>query len=132
MKYRFTNTELEKYPHTKDAIALLDLLNERCHKHIKMVFTKASGGRANLTHTQFTVPKHALEKFGETYLYYYVIHEFTHCYANNGTHDGQFKRTERKLLALFGITIDYAKAYPRALYANGEKVYQKHITKSKR
>lgn len=124
MRYKFTELQLAGNRQVKDAKALLDLLNEQCHKHINMSFTRAAGGRANREHTHFSIPEHAL-KNGEIYLFYYVIHEFTHCYANNPSHDSQFKRAERKLLKLFDIEIDYAKAYPKALYANGQKVYSK-------
>ena len=106
----------------KDATALLDLLNENCHTKITMAFSRAYGGRANLVLHRFTVPQHTFTK-GETYLFYYVIHEFTHC-LGNPKHDSDFKRKEKQLLRLFGISIDYARAYPRALYANGQRVYQ--------
>ena len=130
MRYRLTDIQLAGNKQAKDACALLDLLNEHCRTKVKMDFTRARAGRANLRHDHFTVPQHALEKFGETYLFYYVIHEFTHCLGNS-SHDGDFKRKERQLLKLFGITIDYAKAYPRALYANGKKVYQKKSYKNR-
>ena len=123
MRYQLTHIQTAGNKQASDAYALLDLLNEHCKTHIGMSFSRARGGRANLLHKRFTVPQHTFTN-GETYLFYYVIHEFTHC-LGYVPHDSVFKRKERQLLVLFGITIDYAKAYPRALYANGERVYYK-------
>jgi len=123
MKYKLTDIQLSGNKQVNDARALLGLLNEHCNSKVKMNFSRANGGQANLKLARFTIPQHAFTK-GETYLLYYVIHEFTHCLGNR-SHNSMFKRKERELLQLFGISIDYAKAYPRALYANGEKVYTK-------
>ena len=123
MNYKFTELQLAGNKQVTDARALLDLLNEKTRSQVIMSFSKAKRGRANLKHNRFTVPKHAFDK-GETYLFYYVIHEFTHCmgYPNHGK---DFKSKEQSFLNLFGIKIDYAKAYPRDLYANGEISYSK-------
>lgn len=123
MKYRLTPIQLASNKQVNDATALLELLNEHCNTDAKMIFSRARSGRANSRLLRFTVPQHALEK-GETYLFYYVIHEFTHCLGYNG-HPSEFKCKERQLLKLFGISIDYARAYPRALYASGERAYYK-------
>jgi len=122
MKYKLTDTQVGKKG--QDTRALLALLNEHCHTDIGMTFTRAAGGCANPRQKCFTIPQHAFAK-GETYLFYYVIHEFTHCRENNSAHDRCFKQTEQELLGLFGISIDYARAYPKTLYANGERVYSK-------
>ena len=108
----------------EDARALLTLLNEHCGTNITMRFTFARGGRANTRLQRFTIPKFAVDN-GETYLFYYVIHEFTHCFGQYHNHGEQFKACERGLLSEFNIKIDYAKAYPKALYANGEIAYHK-------
>lgn len=121
MKYKLTELQLAGNKQVKDAKALLDLLNEYCQTDIKMSFTRANRGRAKLA-GNFTVPVHAINKNNETYLFYYVVHEFTHCLGNH-THDASFKSKERELLNLFNISIDYAKAYPRTLYANGQQAY---------
>ena len=105
----------------QEAQALLELLNEHCDTTITIRFTTAQRGQANLTHNRFSIPEHAPTK-GEAYLYYYVIHEFTHC-LGFWEHDQSFKKKEQSLLILFGIKIEYSRAYPRALYANGERVY---------
>jgi len=120
MKYKMV---VDGNPKAHDAYALLDLLNEHYDCDVTMTFSRARKGRANLIKQQFTVPQFALKR-GETYLHYYVIHEFTHCIGYR-YHDSVFKAHERQLLALFGIKIDYARAYPKALYANGEQVYKK-------
>ena len=129
MKYRFTDLQLAGNKQVKDAQALLDLLNEHYKSSVLMAFTHANKGRANIIAKRFTIPQHALDK-GETYLHYYVIHEFTHCLGFFDEHNLAFKRKEQTLLAMFGISIDYAKSYPRALYCNGEKVYQKKPVQS--
>ena len=128
MRYKLTDIQLAGNKQVKDANALLDLLNEHCRTNIAMTFSRARGGRANLKYARFTVPQHAFER-GETYLQYYVIHEFTHC-LGIANHGSRFKRKERELLDLFNIKIDYARAYPRALYANGERVYYKEPNRS--
>ena len=125
MKYQFTELQLSGNKKVADARAVLDLLNEHCRTSVKMSFSRANGGRANLYRQRFTIPKHAMDRC-ETYLHYYVIHEFTHCLGNL-SHDKAFKRKERQLLKMFDITIDYAKAYPRTLYANGEKKYTREV-----
>ena len=125
MKYKLTPLQLAGNKQVKDAYALLDLLNEHEHTRITMTFSRAYAGHARDRH--FIMPIHVFDK-GETYLFYYVIHEFTHC-LGYARHDSDFKRSERRLLNLFDIDIDYARAYPRALYANGEKVYQKKTVK---
>ena len=124
MKYRFTEAELKENKQAQNAVALLDLLNEHEHTNITMHFTRAGGGKANLKKAHFTIPRHALAE-GEAYTLYYVIHEFTHCLGHYKGHDNTFKRKERTVLNLLGMSIDYARAYPKALYVNGEKVYNK-------
>ncbi len=129
MRYKLTDIQLAGNKQAKDAEALLDLLNEHCHTDVKMTFSRANAGRANLNHTRFTIPQHAFTK-GETYLFYYVIHEFTHCQDDIIGHGKDFKKAEQDLLGLFGISIDYARAYPRVLYANGERAYYKKPRKT--
>lgn len=117
-----TSLQLAGNKKIKNAQALLELLNQHCKTSTTMTFTRARAGRANTELNHFTVPQHAIDNV-ETYLSYYVIHEFTHCLGFPG-HNASFKQRERKLLTLFDISIDYARAYPKALYSNGEKVYQ--------
>lgn len=109
-----------------DAIALLELLNESEHTHIKMDFTRARCGRANWHLNHFTIPEHAL-KYGESYLFYYVIHEYTHIKYMIGNHKTLFKKRELELLHKYTNieSMDYARAYPKVIYANGQTVYKR-------
>ncbi len=125
MNYKLTSIQVAGNKYANDAKAMLDLLNEHCKKSVAMTFTRARGGRANLRHTHFTMPEHTINgKFPIEYTLYYVIHEFTHCLGYS-EHGSEFKRHERQLLDIFGIKIEYARAYPKALYANGQRVYTK-------
>jgi len=89
-------------------------------------------GHASWTTNQFTVPRWALNK-GREYAIYYVVHEFAHIVHHlkywtpdfAGGHSKTFKRIETRLLKLFDLQIGRAKTYPLAIYANGEKVYQR-------
>ena len=123
MKYRFTDTQLAGNKKAKDCYALLDLLNETHHQKIKMTITRARGGHAHIREDRFTLPTYVFSR-PEVYMFYYVIHEFTHCLGFWG-HDLYFKRKEQDILQLFDIKIHYTKAYPKALYSNGQKVYGK-------
>lgn len=119
---KFTASQFKKYDRQiQDIESLLQLLNENKHSNISMRFSNADCGRANIDNGKFSIPLHAFTK-GETYLHYYVIHEFTHC-LGCWNHGSDFKRVEGQLLKLFGIEIEYKKAYPKKLYANGELSY---------
>lgn len=127
MKYKLTQIQLSGNKLINDAIALLDLLNETNKTSIKMTFSKANCGRANQRLQKFTIPVHAITK-GESYLFYYVIHEYSHCMLSRHTgHNNQFKQTELILLNKFTNidSMDYARAYPKTIYANGEIVYKR-------
>jgi hypothetical protein len=123
MRYKISEIQLAGNKQANDAKAMLVLLNEQMHENVTMHFTNANAGRAKTRIKHFTIPIHAL-KSCETYLLYYVIHEFTHCITNK-MHDTKFKFTESALCSQFGISIDYARAYPKRLYYNGQTVYEK-------
>lgn len=57
----------------------------------------------------------------------YLIHEFSHLVSyiryGNFDHGSTFKRIEKRLLGLYGLSIDRKKVYLKALYASGKKVY---------
>jgi len=68
--------------------------------------------------------------------YYYgkalVIHEFAHIVNahKNGrhrvsSHGKEFKRTEDRLLKLFGLSIKRARAYATVIYYEGKEVWHK-------
>ena len=74
-----------------------------------------------------TLPKW-LENYDKQYATYYAIHETCHIvthltYHKRLMHSEVFKRIEDEALALYGIRIVRAKAYPKELYANGQQVY---------
>lgn len=74
-----------------------------------------------------TLPKW-LEIYDEQYAIYYAVHETCHVVTrlkgkHRGRHCENFKRIEEEALALYGIRIKRAKAYPKELYANGQRVY---------
>ena len=77
-----------------------------------------------------TLPKWIGER-GETFETYYVIHEVCHYEAFttgkplDGWHNADFKRLETRALALWGITIDRLRVYPKKLYLNGVSAYKK-------
>ncbi len=123
MHYKLTELQIAGNKPIAEAKALLELLNEQYKTKVTMRFTRADKGRAKPTQSRFSIPIHATDK-GEAFLFYYVIHEFVHCLGYHG-HGITFKTHERDLLSLWGIDITYARAYPKALYANGLKVYDR-------
>jgi predicted metal-dependent hydrolase len=67
-----------------------------------------------------TIPTWILKE-SEQFQTYYVIHEVCHfIYLGHGP---LFKEVERKMCKRWDIEIEYAKAYPKKLYANGQMVY---------
>lgn len=77
-----------------------------------------------------TIPKRGLEKnyyYGKAY----VIHEFSHIATHQKygykakVHGKEFKRTEDRLLKLFGLSIKRARAYATIIYHEGKEVWQK-------
>ena len=107
----------------EEAKTVLELLNEQFDENVKMRITTADRGQAVGREKRFTLPARAFERH-QAYLIYYVVHEFTHCLGYYD-HREDFKFWECKLLDKFGITIEYARAYPKALYCNGDKVYSR-------
>lgn len=124
MRYKLTPLQKAGNKQIGDAYALLDLLNEHNKTNVKMDINRACRGRANIELNHFTVPIFAFNQ-GEEFSQYYVIHEYTHIMGKHYNHDSSFKRVEQSLLSLFDLTLDYAKAYPKAIYSNGQKVYDK-------
>lgn len=77
-------------------------------------------GRARVKTRKITIPAWAT-KLSPHYAIYYVLHEVAH-FRFRG-HGIAFKEHEQSLCKMAGITIDYAKAYPKKLYYNGQLVY---------
>ncbi len=124
MRYKLTPLQKSGNKQIADTYAILGLLNEYNNTDIKMDISRACRGRANIKLNHFTVPIFAFNK-GAEFSQYYVIHEYTHIMGKHYNHDSAFKRLEQILLSLFDLTLDYAKAYPKAIYANGQKVYER-------
>ncbi len=116
----------------KDLQCVLDLTRSELTKYyigvpkVTLKLKDTQKGTTHFTKGYFTIPLWAVNE-GEEFTTYYVVHEFCHFVARNeGSrgHDGIFKSVERRALKLWGMDIEYKKAYPRALYANGMKVYE--------
>ena len=103
----------------------LELLNEKHKSNVTLKLSHGRRGRARLSKQYFSLPIWALTNcYPEQYIIYYTIHEYTHCLLMMG-HNETFKNKESELLKEFGIEIEYARAYPKRLYANGEIVYER-------
>jgi len=72
-----------------------------------------------------TLPKW-LEEYDDEYAKYYAVHEICHLIEKAlfraSSHEERFKRIEDEALALWGLKIKRAKAYPKELYFNGQRV----------
>lgn len=86
------------------------------------------GGRAHIYYSDksyITLPKW-LERYDDNYAIYYSVHEICHIIAfvkgRNDNHGEMFKEIEDEALALWGLKIERAKAYPKELYANGQQI----------
>ena len=111
-----------------DLQALADLITEHFHSRSVIVKLKTvNRGHAHFDTRLVSIPKWA-GKRGEQFAIYYVVHEACHVIAFDlwriTTHGDLFKNIEKQALALWGLTIEYKRAYPAALSANGERVYR--------
>lgn len=104
----------------EDYQAIVDLTSEALGiPSILVRIKKVYAGRANKNY--IALPKF-LDKYDEQYQIYYAVHEACH-YVNKGMgHKPPFKEIEDRILALWNIKIKRAKAYPKALYANGKRI----------
>lgn len=116
----------------QDCQDLLSLLVK--HEHlsrlsIKLKVWNTRGSCAYYSKRELHISKRELERN-----YYYgkalVIHEFSHIVTahKNGrhrvsSHGKEFKRTENRLLKLFGLSIKRKKAYAKAVYHNDIEVW---------
>ena len=88
-------------------------------------------GTANYNKRTLTIPYWMFEdNYSLAYCYYYVLHEISHFihhdkyYSRN--HPETFKNIERELLADFGLTPVYSRAYAKQLLSeNGEILYSR-------
>lgn len=90
------------------------------HIHLK----KARGGWCSYVTQNITIPEWT-QACGESYIIYYVVHEVCHLLDFKDRHGAQFQRIEDKALKLWGIRIDRLRVYPKRLYLNGQKVYER-------
>jgi hypothetical protein len=88
--------------------------------NVALRIKKVAGGRAG--HNYITLPQW-LEEYDENYRIYYAVHEVCHHIVGiERWHDQVFREVEDKALALWGLKIIRSKAYPKELYANGQKI----------
>lgn len=103
----------------QDLRACLDLLNEREGTVFRMEMCRGDRGKARIGQGWFTIPPHVF-KYDWAYGVAYVCHEFAHLLKGRGGHGPDFQKIEDRLCALFGLSVERAKAYPRAILANGQ------------
>jgi len=105
----------------------LELLNEKHKSNVVLKrISHSTRGMARFRQQYFSLPDYLFSgNYPEQYIIYYTIHEYTHCLLMMGTHNPFFKSKESSDLKEFGIEIEYARAYPKRLYANGEIVYER-------
>lgn len=108
-------------------------------KPIKIVFKNLRGpGRANYIRRGISIPNWMFEdKYSDEFRYYYIIHEVCHIilfdkFGYSVNHEPVFKEMEKKYLDVFGLEIEYKKAYPKRLYSNGVVFYESKPRKRRR
>ena len=106
----------------EEAQELLVYLNTKYISYTQMQIKPGRCGHAHISQKWFSLPTWVLN-LGICYATYYIIHEFIHCEGYH-RHDDAFKDKERQMLVEFGVSVIYAKAYPKCLIANGEIVYE--------
>jgi hypothetical protein len=86
----------------------------------QVIITDTMRGHALWKSKRISIPAWAF-KYGDTYVMYYTLHELTH-YVNGklSGHGELFKKMEDKILLMWNITIERAKAYPKRIYFNGQ------------
>ena len=86
----------------------------------KVICKTVGRGRANWKTNSITIPQWSIET-GDSYALYYAIHELAHYFGGRlGGHSAMFQKIEDELLSIWGLSIKRAKAYPKALFANGQ------------
>lgn len=78
-----------------------------------------NSGRARIKTRTITIPAWTF-KVAPEYAVYYTLHEIAH-FKFLG-HKAAFKEVEQSLCKMAGISLEYAKAYPKAIYANGQRI----------
>ena len=101
-----------------------DITRRRKTQPIKIVVRELYRGHAHIESRFVSVPTSAYYLENLEYFTYYTIHEITHLIANTIKHNADFKRVERHELKLWGLNIEYRRAYPSKLIANGQVCYE--------
>lgn len=107
--------ELEQYA---QAISN-DITSRRNIKPITIQVKNIQRGHARIRTRSASIPKWSYSSHNLEHFTYYVIHEVTH-FITGYYHDNEFKKVEIYELSLWNLTIEYNRAYPHKLYANGQ------------
>lgn len=108
---------------TKDKFGGLSKIVSIRWKNVKRGFARYDGNK-------ITLPLWILGK-NEGYALYYVLHEISHlitCWQYGptiATHGREFKEVEKQVMDCWDIQIEYARAYPKRVFVNGQKCYEK-------
>ena len=80
----------------------------------KFSFKDVQRGTARFFTNSITIPKW-INRESEAYQYYYVIHEVCHMLHLISGHGPDFKEKEKEMLAQWGLSPVYSKAYVKEL-----------------
>jgi predicted metal-dependent hydrolase len=100
-----------------------DIISRRKARAVRLSVKDIKQGHAYFATRHATIPNWAYTYYGLEHFTYYVIHEVCH-FISSSKHDADFKRTERRELKLWGMEIQYLRAYPQRLTANGKTCYE--------
>lgn len=90
-----------------------------------ILITTAARGRARPVQGLITVPTFAFSSNHDwLFVLYYALHEYVHLIVPHDGHGPRFKELERKGLSIWGLTIDYMRAYPARLYHDGKVIFE--------
>ena len=109
-----------------DVVAIVELTTESFNLDYcpDVRFKNVRAGRAHTDRNYITFPEWVFDRC-ETYVTWYAVHETIHFLNISDGHNARFKQNERHALSMWGITIDYARAYAKRLYHNGELRYDR-------
>lgn len=94
-------------------------------------FADIRAGYAKPRENKITLPNWIFNR-GNTFALYYALHEVAHLihrWQSNSErhkmHGIEFKAIEKQVMDTWDLQIEYAKAYPKRVYLNGVKDYEK-------
>ena len=115
----------------KELLELADFMAQKEEiTPVKIIFKDIKGeGRAHYRYRWITMPNWIFrDKYCDEYRYWYMLHEMCHIIlfdrGYHGSHGEKFKEIEKKYLNMFGLEVEYKKAYPKRLYSNGVVFYE--------